>query len=113
MLGGGGGMISLKIENEDQLYLHFMPFVEGGGLFLPTKKAHKLGDEIFFLLDIYLDSDPMPLTGKVVWLNPQSIGSHREAGIGVQLGVEHDELVKRIEQELTGRIHSQKPTHTI
>ncbi|MBT5105157.1 MAG: pilus assembly protein PilZ, partial [Porticoccaceae bacterium] len=52
--GGKGGILSVEIPNEDALYEHYMAFVQGGGVFVPTKKSYELGDDIFFLLSIYL-----------------------------------------------------------
>lgn len=46
--GGSGGTLALDIKDETQLYEHYMPFVQGGALFVPTRKSHELGDDIFF-----------------------------------------------------------------
>ena len=45
--GGSGGILALEIKDEAELYEHYMSFVSGGGLFVPTKKSHELGDDIF------------------------------------------------------------------
>lgn len=37
--GGKGGILSVEINNEDALYEHYMAFVQGGGVFVPTKKV--------------------------------------------------------------------------
>jgi type IV pilus assembly protein PilZ len=49
--GGSGGILALEIKDEAELYEHYMSFVSGGGLFVPTKKSHELGDDIFFSVD--------------------------------------------------------------
>ena len=36
--GGKGGILTVDISDENLLYQHYMSFVEGGGLFVPTKK---------------------------------------------------------------------------
>jgi type IV pilus assembly protein PilZ len=46
--GGSGGILALDIKDETQLYENYMPFVQGGALFVPTRKSHELGDDIFF-----------------------------------------------------------------
>jgi len=46
--GGSGGTLALDIKDETQLYEHYMPFVQGGAPFVPTRKSHELGDDIFF-----------------------------------------------------------------
>ena len=34
------------------LYAAYMPFIKNGGLFIPTNKSYKLGDEVFMLLNL-------------------------------------------------------------
>ena len=41
------GAISLNIKEKSILYAAYMPFVKGGGIFIPTARSYKLGDEIF------------------------------------------------------------------
>lgn len=111
--GGKGGILTVDISDENLLYQHYMSFVEGGGLFVPTKKNYELGDDIFFLLSIYLRPEPIPMTGKVVWVTHKGSGSFKQEGVGVQLGEEQAELKVDIEQALTGTVHSHKPTFTM
>ena len=111
--GGKSGILALEINDERELYEHYMSFVEGGGLFVPTKRSHELGDELFFLLSIYLHSDPIPMTGRVVWVAHQGAGSSQKEGVGVQFTDEQAELKIQIEQALTGTVHAQHPTLTM
>jgi type IV pilus assembly protein PilZ len=111
--GGKGGILSVEINNEDALYEHYMAFVQGGGVFVPTKKSYELGDDIFFLLSIYLRPEPIPMTGKVIWVTHKGSASFKQEGVGVQLSPEHEELKVDIEQALTGTVHSHKPTLTM
>ena len=49
--GGKSGILALEINDERELYElyeHYMHFVQGGALFVPTKRNHELGDELFF-----------------------------------------------------------------
>ena len=41
------GILSLTIKDKSALYAAYMPFIKGGGLFIPTKKEYQLGDEVF------------------------------------------------------------------
>ena len=110
---GKGGILAVEISDEDLLYQHYMSFVEGGGLFVPTKKNYELGDDVFFLLSIYLRPEPIPMTGKVVWVTHKGSGSFKVQGVGVQLSEEHAELKVDIEQALTGTVHSHNLTLTM
>ena len=44
-----GGIIHANISDKETLYKSYMPYVAGGGLFIPSKQAVKLGDEVFVL----------------------------------------------------------------
>ena len=46
------GILSLAIKDKGALYNAYMPFVKGGGLFVPTAKRYNLGDEVFILLSL-------------------------------------------------------------
>lgn len=111
--GGKGGILALEIKDDAELYEHYMSFVEGGALFVPTKKNHELGDDIFFLLSIYLHSEPIPMTGTVVWVAHRGSGSPKREGVGVQFTADQAELKIQIEQALTGKVTSHHPTLTM
>ncbi|MGB2260563.1 MAG: PilZ domain-containing protein [Porticoccaceae bacterium] len=111
--GGSGGILALEIKDEAELYEHYMSFVSGGGLFVPTKKSHELGDDIFFLLTIYLSNEPIPMTGKVVWVTHSGSSSSKREGVGVQFTDEQADLKIQIEQALTGMVQSHQPTLTM
>ncbi|MEW7978315.1 MAG: hypothetical protein AB2813_00425, partial [Candidatus Sedimenticola endophacoides] len=50
--GGRQGILSLTIKDENALYAAYMQFVKNGGLFIPTNKKYKIGDEVFMLLTL-------------------------------------------------------------
>jgi type IV pilus assembly protein PilZ len=111
--GGKVGVLVLEIKDEAELYKHYMSFVQGGAIFVPTKKAHELGDDIFFLLSIYLCIDPIAMTGKVVWVTHKGSVSSNKEGVGVQFTDEQAELKIQIEQALTGMVKSHHLTLTM
>ena len=43
------GMLPLAIKDKGALFNAYMPFVRGGGLFVPTPKRYSLGDEMIAL----------------------------------------------------------------
>ncbi len=58
MIGAGGvrqGILSLAIKDKGALYSAYMPYVKGGGIFIPTPKRYSLGDEVFLLLTLMDD----------------------------------------------------------
>ena len=51
------GILSLTIKDKSALYAAYMPFVKGGGLFIPTKKSYRIGEEVFMLLTLMEDTE--------------------------------------------------------
>lgn len=118
MIGGAGarqGILSLAIKDKASLYQAYMPFVKGGGIFIPTTKRYGLGDEVFILLSLLEDKDRLPVAGKVIWITPPGAQGNRAAGIGVQFAdtAEAETVKNKIETLLAGTLDSDKPTHTM
>lgn len=109
------GILSLAIKDKTALYNAYMPFVRGGGLFVPTSKRYNLGDEVFLLLTLMDDKDRLPVAAKVVWITPAGAQGTRTSGIGVQFNESADgEAVRtKIESILAGILGSDKPTNTM
>lgn len=107
------GILSLTIKDKAVLYAAFMPFLDNGGLFIPTNKEYGLGDEVFMLLNLMDESEKIPVAGQVVWVTPKRAQSNRAAGIGVQFSAQDDTATKKIENYLAGIIESDRPTHTL
>ena len=108
-------VLSLNINSKGALYAAYMPFLKNGGLFVPTPKPYKLGDEVYMLLQLMDDPTKHPVAGTVVWITPAGAVGSKVQGIGVMFsddesgkGVRH-----RIEQVLAGHLNSPKPTHTL
>lgn len=108
------GVLSLAIKEKNTLYSAYMPFVEGGGLFIPTNRPYKMGDEIFMLLSLPEDTTRLNVAGKVVWVNSVAQAG-KPQGIGVQFNSDASGLdsKNRIEALLGDSINSSRPTHTI
>lgn len=114
-IGGGArsGILSLTIKDKAVLYAAYMPFVKHGGLFIPTNKIYKLGDEVFMLLNLMDEPEKIPVAGKVVWVTPKGAQGNRAAGIGVQFSDQDNTAVSKIETYLAGSLESERPTHTM
>lgn len=114
-LGGGArnGILSLTIKDKAVLYAAYMPFLKNGGLFIPTAKSYKLGDEVFMLLNLMEEAEKIPVAGKVVWVTPKGAQGNRAAGIGVQFSDQDNTASSKIETYLAGTLDSDRPTHTL
>jgi len=108
------GVLSLAIKEKSALYAAYMPYVKGGGLFIPTNKGFKIGEEVFMLLSLVDDLLKHKVVGKVIWITPVA-QANRPQGIGVQFS-ERDggiEVKNKIEALLGGALKANRPTHTM
>lgn len=112
-LGPRNGILSLTIKDKSVLYAAYMPFIRNGGLFIPTNKNYKLGDEVFMLLNLMEEPEKIPVAGKVVWITPKGAQGNRAAGIGVQFNDGDNTARNKIETYLAGALKSDRPTHTM
>ena len=108
-------VLSLNISSKSALYAAYMPFIKNGGIFVPTTRDYKLGDEIFMLLQLMDDPTKHPVAGNIAWVTPLGAQGNKTQGIGVKFaGDEAGQILRnRIEQILAGHLGSSRPTHTI
>ena len=108
------GVLSLAIKEKSALYAAYMPYIKGGGLFIPTNKNFKIGEEVFMLLSLVDDPMKLKVVGKVIWITPVAQGS-RPQGIGVQFSEKDGgvEVKNKIEILLGGALQANRPTHTM
>lgn len=109
------GVFTLTIRSKPALYAAWIPLLKGGGLFVPSTKAHTLGEEVLVLLTLLDDPTKIPVQGNVAWINPVHTAGNRPQGIGIQLKDTEQarELKKKVEGLLAGALQSSRPTHTI
>ena len=108
------GVLSLAIKEKAALYGAYMPFIKGGGLFIPTSKPFKIGDEVFMLLSLVDDPVKLKVVGNVIWIM-HAAQNNRPQGIGVQFNEKDGgiEVKNKIETILAGTLKSSRPTNTM
>ena len=90
-------LANLKLK-PDELSKAYLPFLEGGGLFIPsTEQNFQLDEEIFLKVDLEGAADPYRLVGKVAWISTHADGKEYPRGIGVQF---QDEEGERLNMEI-------------
>uniref|UniRef100_A0A0Q9YFL8 PilZ domain protein n=2 Tax=Candidatus Berkiella cookevillensis TaxID=437022 RepID=A0A0Q9YFL8_9GAMM len=108
------GMLSLTIRDKYVLYASYMPFVKGGGLFIPTTKPYEMGDEVFMILNLMEETEKLSVSGKVVWITPNGSQGNKASGIGVQFKEDESTNIRnKIETYLAGLLQSDRSTHTM
>ena len=112
-IGARSGIMTLTIKDKAVLYAAYMGFVKNGGLFIPTQKNYRMGDEVFLLLNLMDESEKVPVAGKVVWVTPKGAQGNRAAGVGIQFNGDDETARTKIEAYLAGSLNSNRPTHTM
>ncbi len=108
------GILSLTIRDKSALYASYMPFVKNGGLFIPTSKSYRLGDEVFMLLTLMDEKEKLPIAGRIIWLTPNGAQGNRTAGIGVPFSELHKGQTRnKVENYLAAALKSERQTHTM
>lgn len=108
------GILSLTIRDKSALYAAYMPFVKNGGLFIPTSKPYRLGDEVFMLLTLMDEKERLPIAGRIIWLTPKGAQGNRTAGVGVQFSeLDKGQTRHKIENYLAAALKSERQTHTM
>lgn len=112
---GRPSVLSLSIKEKSALYSAYMPMLKNAGIFVPTNKSYKLGDEIYLILSLMDDPNKYPIAGKVAWITPADAQNNKTQGIGVHFP--DDDSGKRvkvtIESMLGVALNSSRATHTL
>ncbi len=108
-------VIQLVFREKGALYAAYMPLLTDGGLFVPTTRDYRLGEDIYLLLSLPDDPQRYPVAGKVAWITPANASGGRTQGVGVRFPNDEKtrQLKIKIEEILGTTISSAKPTQTI
>jgi type IV pilus assembly protein PilZ len=108
-------VIQLVFREKGALFAAYIPLFTDGGLFVPSTRDYKLGEDIYLLLSLPDDPQRFPVAGKVAWITPANASGGRTQGAGVRFPNDEKsrQLKIRIEEVLGTSISSSKPTQTL
>jgi type IV pilus assembly protein PilZ len=108
-------VIQLVFREKGALYAAYIPLLADGGLFVPTTRDYRLGEDIYLLLSLPDDPQRFPVAGKVAWITPGNASGGRTQGVGVRFPNDEKtrQLKAKIEEILGTSMQSSKPTQTI
>ena len=108
-------VIQLAIKEKAALYAAYISTFTEGGIFIPSIKDYRLGDDVYVLITLPEDPQRYPVAGKVAWITPAKAAGNRTQGIGIKFPTdEKSKLLKiKIEQLLGAHLGSDRPTQTI
>ncbi len=108
-------VIQLAIKEKAALYAAYIPLFSEGGIFIPTSREYKLGDDIYVLLSLPEDPQRYPVAGKVAWVTPPKAAGSRTQGVGILFPKDDKSraLKLKIEEILGANMASDRPTQTM
>ena len=108
-------VIQLAIKEKAALYAAYIPLFAEGGIFIPTAREYKLGDDLYVLLSLPEDPQRYPVAGKVAWITPAKASNNRTQGVGILFPKDEKSraLKHKIEEILGAHMASDRPTQTI
>ena len=107
-------VMAISIKERAALYASYMPFIQGGGLFLPSPRSFTMGDPLLVILQLLDNPKRFPITGTVCWITPAG-AVNKTQGVGIQLPQNDigSEVRLLIEQALGSALKSSRKTHTL
>lgn len=108
-------VIQLAIKEKAALYAAYISLFKEGGVFIPTSRDYRLGDDIYVLLSLPDDPQRYPIAGKVGWVTPARAVGTRTQGVGVRFPADDKSRVlkNKIEEILGSHLSSDRTTQTI
>lgn len=104
---------TLSIADLQTLRQSYMPALERGGIFVPTRERYALGQALSVLLTLPGEREPVRVSGQVAWVSPEGAGERRPPGVGLHFGDADQAVRVRIEVLLAGRLDEDAPTYTL
>lgn len=108
-------VLSMNINSKSALYAAYIPFFKNGGIFVPTPKSYRIGDEVFVLLQLMDDPTKHAVAASVAWITPAGAQGGKIQGVGLHFSGDEagKGLRSRVETILAGLVGSNRPTHTL
>lgn len=107
-------MIACSFPTENALYLAYMPFLQGGGVFVRSDLHLPLGTLVTLSITLLSEPDPYSIEAKVVWITPKGAQGNKPAGLGLQFTGENcRHFSNKIETYLAGMLKSTQLTDTM
>lgn len=108
-------VMQLVFRDKAALYAAYMPALMHGGLFVPTQREHRLGEDAYLLVALPDDPTRHPVAGKVAWITPAQVSGGRTQGVGVAFPDDEKTraLQQRIESLLGTTVASARLTQTL
>ncbi|MCH9770232.1 MAG: PilZ domain-containing protein [Gammaproteobacteria bacterium] len=106
--------LQCKPASNLELYRAYMPFVAGGGIFIPTDQIFELNQEVKVELSIP-EGENFTFTGNVIWISPKKmLVESTRTGVGIKLEDEQANKIRAaIEAAINEFLKGDQPTDTL
>ena len=107
-------VLSLSIKDQAGLYAAYMPFLTRGGIFVPSNRPFRIGEQVFLVLSLLDRPQKYQVQGTVAWITPAGTPM-KTPGVGVHLPEDDNgrNLRRAVEEILGKAIDSGRPTQTL
>lgn len=108
-------VIQLSIKEKAALYAAYIPLFTEGGIFIPSSRDYRIGDDVYVLLSLPDDPQRYPVAGKVAWVTPAKAQGGRTQGVGIRFPADEKSRVLKIKiEEILGTsLGSDRATQTL
>ncbi len=108
-------VIQLSIKEKAALYAAYIPLFSEGGIFIPSSRDYRIGDDVYVLLSLPDDPQRYPVAGKVAWVTPAKAQGGRTQGVGIRFPADEKSRVLKIkiEEILGASLGSDRATQTL
>lgn len=108
-------VIQLAIKEKSALQGAYISLFADGGIFIPTDREYRLGDDVYLLLTLPDDPQRYPVAGKVAWVTPALASGERKQGVGISFPKDDKARALKllIEEILGAQLSSDRPTQTL
>jgi len=101
MLSETSEVLQYTIKDPLELNLAYMPFIEDGGLFIPSDRSFVLDENISVDLLLPGKTQSIRIIGKIIWITPKNALHHVLPGIGIRFtGADSKTIRETIEASL-------------
>ena len=94
--------LTLDLPDLAALEQHYLPFINGGGLFVPLATGFYPGAPVKLNLRLPSSTNWREVLGQMVWHTPTNAQNNQDAGIGVQLDSSEQDLQQLLKKLLAG-----------
>ena len=101
-------VIQLAIKERTALHQAYIALFATGGIFVPSTRDWRLGDDLYVLLTLPDDPQRYPVAGKVAWITPARAPGGRTQGVGIRFP--DDEKARQLRVKIEQLVGSYKGT---